>query len=533
MSYVGNTPFTAAFLTDTFSGNGSTVAFTMSVAPATTSSVIVAITGVLQDPSTYSVSGTTLTFSAAPPTGTSNISVRYLGIPASGVTTTAYRTQTEFTATAGQTTFSVPSYTVGFIDVYRNGLLLGSPDFTATNGTTVVLTNAASAGDFVETVSFYVSSVLNALPNTGGTLSGQLNINSATGQKPLIAQVNGTQAFEVDASGNVGIGTASPSDTIGYGRTLDIQGSIGAVVYLRDSDAPTTAYGFVSFDGNAGVNNLNIANSSSAGPIRLITNGAERARINSSGSLLVGTISAVNNWNNSLIKMRVENGIQFGSYSAIAEDLFDADSLGICADSTENICFGQYNIATAAYTERARITAAGDFLVGKNTAAVSSGGNGLYVAANGFVGTNIPSSLADTFNVFNSTAAVYRFYVTQGGTIFATSTTISAISDQRLKENVQDLDVGLDAVMALKPRKFDWKEGKGKDIKGDRGFIAQEFEQVFPDMIDEWKDESPEGEDPYKSVRADLIPVLVKAIQEQQAIIIQLQADVAALKGSK
>jgi hypothetical protein len=74
--------------------------------------------------------------------------------------------------------------------------------------------------------------------------------------------------------------------------------------------------------------------------------------------------------------------------------------------------------------------------------------------------------------------------------------------------------------------------GKGKDIKGDRGWIAQEFEQVFPDLIDEWKDPAPEGEDPYKSVRADLIPVLVKAIQEQQAIITQLQADVAALKAA-
>ena len=164
MAYIGNQPTTVAFLTDQFSGTGSQTAFTLSAAPANTNSIIVAVSGVLQDPSTYSVSGTTLTFSAAPPSGTGNISVRFLGIPASGVVTTAYRTQTEFTATAGQTTFSVPSYTVGFIDVYRNGALLGSADFTATNGTTVVLAAGASAGDLVETVSFYVSSVLNAIP---------------------------------------------------------------------------------------------------------------------------------------------------------------------------------------------------------------------------------------------------------------------------------------------------------------------------------------------------------------------------------
>ena len=171
MSYIGNAPISAAFLTDTFSGTGSQTAYTMTVAPANTSSIIVAVTGVLQDPSTYSVSGTTLTFSAAPPSGTSNISVRYLGIPASGVTTTAYRTVTNFTATAGQTSFSVPSYTVGYIDVYRNGVRLVSTDYTATTGTTVVLANACTVGDSVVTESFLVSSVLNAIPATAGSVS--------------------------------------------------------------------------------------------------------------------------------------------------------------------------------------------------------------------------------------------------------------------------------------------------------------------------------------------------------------------------
>lgn len=171
MAFIGNTPISVAFLTDTFSGNGSTTAFTMTVAPANTSSILVAVTGVVQDPSTYSVSGTTLTFSGAPPSGTSNISVRYLGIPASGVTTTAYRTVTNFTATAGQTSFSVPSYTIGYIDVYRNGVRLVSTDFTATTGTTVVLNNACTVGDAVVTESFYVSSVLNAIPATAGSVS--------------------------------------------------------------------------------------------------------------------------------------------------------------------------------------------------------------------------------------------------------------------------------------------------------------------------------------------------------------------------
>src|SRR4030042_496766 len=80
MSYIGNPIVSTDFPKDTFSGNGSTTAFTMSIAPASVNAVIVAVSGVVQDPSTYTISGTTLTFSAAPPTGTSNISVRHLGV---------------------------------------------------------------------------------------------------------------------------------------------------------------------------------------------------------------------------------------------------------------------------------------------------------------------------------------------------------------------------------------------------------------------------------------------------------------------
>jgi len=181
MPIIGNQTYQSAFVTDTFSGNGSTTAFTMSVAPAGTSSVLVVVSGVLQDPSTYSVIGNTLTFTGAPPTGTGNISVRYLGVPASGVTTTAYRTVTEFTATANQTTFTPPSYTVGFINVYRSGVRLGSADYTASNGTTVVLATGATAGDLVTVESFLVSSVLNAIPAiTNGVIDSYVNSVSAS-----------------------------------------------------------------------------------------------------------------------------------------------------------------------------------------------------------------------------------------------------------------------------------------------------------------------------------------------------------------
>jgi hypothetical protein len=177
-------------------------------------------------------------------------------------------------------------------------------------------------------------------------------------------------------------------------------------------------------------------------------------------------------------------------------------------------------------SESMRIDSSGNLLVGKTSADNTTAGNRI-------TGTYISSAgTSDFYLAYSTTSSAYRFYVTQAGTVTATNTTISAISDQRFKENIVDLDVGLNAVMALKPRKFDWKVGKGKDIKGDRGFIAQEFEQIFPDLIDKWKDPAPEGEEPYKAVRQDLIPVLVKAIQELKAELDATKAEVQALKGT-
>jgi len=251
MSYIGNEPLSVAFLTDTFSGNGSTVAFTMSVAPANTSSILVAITGVVQDPSTYSVSGTTLTFSAAPPTGTSNISVRYLGIPASGVTTTAYRTVTDTTATAGQTTFTIPSYTVGYVDVFRNGVRLAAADFTATTGTTIVLVNPASAGDTITTVSFYVSSVLNAIPATNNSVQQTYLAGNVAGTGPAFSAYSNTaQAISQNTftKVNFGVEVFDTNSNFASSRfTPSVAGYYQLNASVNFAASGTANYGIVSF----------------------------------------------------------------------------------------------------------------------------------------------------------------------------------------------------------------------------------------------------------------------------------------------
>jgi hypothetical protein len=285
MPYIGQQPTSVAFLTDTFSGNGSTTAFTLSAAPANTSSVLVAVSGVLQDPSTYSVSGTTLTFSGAPPSGTSNISVRFLGIPASGVTTTAYRTVTEFTATAGQTSFSVPSYTVGFIDVYRNGVMLGSADYTATTGTTVVLASGATAGDLVEVISFQVSSVLNAIPATAGSVGAS---NLASGSVTPAKLSTGGPSW--DTSGNLGIGTSSPGfklQVIGTSQLGLNAAGTQQVLQLNNSDTTAGTQAVKLGFSSSGVTKASINAAVYGNDFLTFNTGSdtERMRINASGQI--------------------------------------------------------------------------------------------------------------------------------------------------------------------------------------------------------------------------------------------------------
>jgi hypothetical protein len=253
------------------------------VAPAGVTNVLVSISGVLQDPSTYGVVGNTITFSAAPPTGTGNISCRYLGVPVTGVTTTAYRTVTEFTATASQTTFTPPSYTVGFINVYLNGVLLGSADYTASNGTTVVLATGASAGNLVTVESFLVSSVLNALPQTGGTLNGTLNI---TGNEYV--------------GGSLGVGTSSPASIIHAAATANpviltecttAVGSANAAYNVIKANSGSGGNYFRAILGQNGTGTYDwaIGNfGTDAQSIAFYTGGlTERMRLNSTGALVL------------------------------------------------------------------------------------------------------------------------------------------------------------------------------------------------------------------------------------------------------
>ena len=102
------------------------------------------------------------------------------GNVSANLTGSTTRTLTTITATSGQTTFTASGgYTVGYVDVYQNGIKLigGGDDFTASNGNTVVFTQGATAGDVVEIVAYQLATVIST---AGPKASGAIIVNSTT-----------------------------------------------------------------------------------------------------------------------------------------------------------------------------------------------------------------------------------------------------------------------------------------------------------------------------------------------------------------
>jgi len=121
-------------------------------------------------------------------------------------------TRTAYTATSGQTSFAV-TYTVGYVEVYLNGVLLTASDYTATNGTTVVLTIGATLNDIVEFIAFNTTPISNTTAN---------NLLAGTAGQVIYQSAPNTTAFSgPGTTGQALISNASSGPTFG---TLGIAG---------------------------------------------------------------------------------------------------------------------------------------------------------------------------------------------------------------------------------------------------------------------------------------------------------------------
>ena len=125
---------------------------------------------------------------------------------------------------------------------------------------------------------------------------------------------------------------------------------------------------------------------------------------------------------------------------------------------------------------------------------------------------------------YNSAAAAYRFRVADSGNVTNTNNSYGAISDAKLKENIVDATPKLDKLNQVRIVNYNLIGDEQKQL----GVIAQDLEQIFPGMVDESLDRDKDGNDlgtTTKSVKYSVfVPMLIKAIQEQQSLIIDLQA---------
>ena len=287
--------------------------------------------------------------------------------------------------------------------------------------------------------------------------------------------------FRVESSGNanmlfvdggtnrVGIGTASPLGSLHVSGATTSSGIL--ITNATSSLNIGTIANHATWQGSGSSDDF-VVSGYGARNLILGTNGAERMRITSAGNVLVGGTA--------------QNGSE------------------------------KFGILT---------TGAGAFAHWKSTG--TSGDPSVFRLSTGQLSGGIGSGRFITCD----DGGADKFFVTGAGVVNATNTSITSISDARLKENVRDLETGLNSVMALKPRRFDWKENQGTNKKDVAGFIAQEVETILPDLIGEWKVNS-EDDTIYKSLEmGNMLPTLVKAIQEQQATIEALTTRITALEG--
>jgi hypothetical protein len=280
-----------------------------------------------------------------------------------------------------------------------------------------------------------------------------------------------TERMRITSGGDVGIGTTSPDAfSRGYGRILGVSSASSAAIEVNSA----TGNNAVIDLGVNGTRSMSITtdgsvpyiNTIGALPLGFATNGSERARIDSSGNLLVGVSS--------------------GSRHILSKS--NANTYGTVIDNTSG---------TNPYALGVQLTGV-------------TGGAGI------------------AFIECRDNAQ--RMLVAGNGNITNVNNSYGAISDAKLKENVTDATPKLDKLNQVRVVNYNLIGETQKQI----GVIAQELEQIFPGMVEETQDRDADGNElgtTTKAVKYSVfVPMLIKAMQEQQATIESLTARIAALE---
>ena len=298
---------------------------------------------------------------------------------------------------------------------------------------------------------------------------------------------NGSERIRVDSTGQLGVGTTTPSTRVEISETTNTTNIVkltntsnGAAatsaVYFRNDTNNPAAFVVQNSSANAtlgGAGSFNIGTNVAA-PLTFHTNAVERFRAASDGKIGIGNttpsvfIDTQRDANDSLTRFRIYN-------------------------------------ATSGASAQTQID------LGNNT---NQSAVNLFLNSS----ANTGNAGANAFHIFNGLSAPIRMRAgsTGGVDLASGATSWAAVSDERLKKNVQPLAYGLSEVVQLEPVRFDYKDDESEDSKR-IGFIAQQVKPVIPEAV------TGSEETFYGMSAAELVPVLVNAIK-------QLEARVAALE---
>jgi hypothetical protein len=349
--------------------------------------------------------------------------------------------------------------------------------------------------------------------------SGNSFAGSFTSGKSLELWSAGSLNATLDTSGNLGLGVTPSAWTTfkalefgtANGHSLFASGGVGGETHLGTNVYYNSGYKYANNDyatdykQTNGVHSWHTASSGTAGNAISFT---QAMTLDASGNLGVGATSGFNAISGTETTVYIKN-----SGANLASLYLDAvRKWAILSGSGGQLGF--YDVTSGA--ERARIDSSGNLLVGATSTGVSSGGAAVV--------TNSGNTAISIGHITGTASGewyeVYRYAGTAIGAVTQNGTTgvlYTTASDQRLKQNIQDAKDASALVGSLQVREFDWKvDGSHQRY----GFVAQELLIVAPEAVHQ-----PANSEEMMAVDySKLVPMLVKAVQEQQALIDSLKA---------